>query len=50
MVVQFFKAPLFLDSARNNHAHGHFEGSRDSEEGIGIDYCETLIVIINKNE
>jgi|GEM_PF-2714569 len=48
MLVQFFKAPLFLDSARNDYAHGHFERSRESVKGIGLDYFETLIGINHK--
>jgi len=36
ILVQFFKAAHFLDSARNDSAHGHFERSRESVKGIWI--------------
>jgi len=48
VLVQYFKAALFLDSALNDHAHSHFEQSREGVKGIGMKYFENLIAIIHQ--
>jgi len=40
----FFKQPSFSTTFEMT-AHGHFERSRESVKGIGLDYFETLIGI-----